>query len=408
MIGAHVQPWPGEGLVARFGGTVLVVPGPASQSTVELLLSRCAATSGSALVQELARLAMAAAPDDATGFGVVTPVTDGVAAFLTGSLRLRGTAGGEQHDLDASDVVTWIDQRLANPVEALAIGPADAEPPEPSPWLELREGVVAGAGALVLAEAPRRNVKALQARPGHADDAGLDEAAGESRRPSPGIPMTKEVEAWLAEHPRWQLVFASERQGFSSISLGPDADLLAGREPLPAIVPEPGTDDELQAEPGAVSVKGFRCPRDHHNRPGANYCCICGIRMGTNRTLVLVDGPRPPLGVLVFDDGGSVPVRRDLVIGREPANDPLVKGDEAWPVQIKDDTHSVSRAHLRVMLREWDVLVVDRGSSNGTLIRPGDGDAWERLSTEEPRLIATGAQISMGERELVFEQLHVR
>lgn len=378
MIGAHVQPWPGEGLVARFGGTVLVVPGPASQSTVELLLSRCAATSGSALVQELARLAMAAAPDDAAGFGVVTPVTDGVAAFLTGSLRLRGTAGGEQHDLDASDVVTWIDQRLANPVEALAIGPADAEPPEPSPWLELREGVVAGAGALVLAEAPRRNVKALQARPGHADDAGLDEAAG------------------------------VERRGFSSISLGPDADLLAGREPLPAIVPEPGTDDELQAEPGAVSVKGFRCPRDHHNRPGANYCCICGIRMGTNRTLILVDGPRPPLGVLVFDDGGSVPVRRDLVIGREPANDPLVKGDEAWPVQIEDDTQSLSRAHLRVILREWDVLVVDRGSSNGTLIRPGDGDAWERLSTEEPRLIATGARISMGERELVFEQLHVR
>ena len=369
MTAVHVQPWPGEGLVARLGANVLVVAEPAAPSAVELLLSRCASAGGRALVEELATLATASAQGSGGGFGVLTPVPGGVAVFLAGSLRLHGTAGGAEHDLDATGVVSWIEQTLPGPVEALALGPAGVEPPGPSPWLGLSEGVVRGAGALVLAEVPAHGPAPAERPDGD---------------PSPAGPAER---------------------SFTSIPLGPDPGLLADREPLPAGATG---GDEPAGGAGEVLVKGFRCPRDHHNRPDASYCCICGIKMGTNRTLVLVDGPRPPLGVLVFDDGSSVPVRNDLLIGREPGGDPLVTDDAATPVRIEDDTQSVSRAHLHVVLRDWDVLVADRGSSNGTLIQPAAGAPWERLPPREPRLVLTGARLRLGERELVFDQLGVR
>jgi hypothetical protein len=107
------------------------------------------------------------------------------------------------------------------------------------------------------------------------------------------------------------------------ISLAADSappESLVGLEPLP--VGAPSADDEeskaAEIDDDSIFVPGVRCPRDHHNSPGARFCHRCGIRMGAHRSLVIVEGPRPPLGVLVLDDGDTFALVSDAIIGREP------------------------------------------------------------------------------------------
>jgi hypothetical protein len=193
-----------------------------------------------------------------------------------------------------------------------------------------------------------------------------------------------------------------------------EAVLLVGDAPPPPPPPRPplsvrtiGEEAVPDDGPAPVIVPGVRCSRNHHNNPAALYCSSCGIKMGVHRTLVVVEGPRPPLGILVLDDGSTIPVQNDMVIGRDPSVDELVAGGTALPIRVEDETSSISRAHLLVSLDGWEVLIADRGSSNGTAIRTGDAEPWRRLATSERVHIATGTQIKLGERLLVFDQHHV-
>ena len=74
----------------------------------------------------------------------------------------------------------------------------------------------------------------------------------------------------------------------------------------------------------APLVPGVRCSRHHHNDPRARFCATCGVSMAQSSILV-VDGPRPSLGVLVFGDGVSVPLDRPVVVGRNAETDPRVR-----------------------------------------------------------------------------------
>ena len=51
---------------------------------------------------------------------------------------------------------------------------------------------------------------------------------------------------------------------------------------------------------------------------------LCGIRMN-ERTGELVFGPRPPLGLLVFDDGATYTVDAEYLVGRMPDVDERVR-----------------------------------------------------------------------------------
>src|SRR5262249_7184797 len=69
-----------------------------------------------------------------------------------------------------------------------------------------------------------------------------------------------------------------------------------------ARAPLPVAGDDVETDPGAPLVSGIHCKRGHFNRPDALYCGICGIAM-VHETHVPVQGPRPNLGHIVFDDG---------------------------------------------------------------------------------------------------------
>lgn len=193
------------------------------------------------------------------------------------------------------------------------------------------------------------------------------------------------------------------------------SDPIAVREPLPK-ADEDRTQDlaslKLQS-PGrldglpVVQVQGIQCPIGHHNHPAAQLCTSCGRRLGVNRTVNIELGPRPPLGVLLADDGSSVSLDANLIIGREPNNHPDVLAQKALPWAIPDSTFHISREHLAVYLDGWSVLVQDLGSANGTRLLREESTLHEPVPNTHPIEINGGDTLYLSRRTLHLELHHI-
>jgi hypothetical protein len=153
-----------------------------------------------------------------------------------------------------------------------------------------------------------------------------------------------------------------------------------------------------QRIPGAPVVAGALCARGHLNRPGLTVCARCRTPLGTGSDQV--SGTRPPLGVLVGDDGIVYRLDRPYLVGSDPGRDPTVGGGLARPLTLRGSDVSGSHAELR--LADWDVLVVDRGSAAGTCVYEPGASEWARLNPFEPRAVPPGTHVAFGQRVLTF------
>ncbi|HEY0641664.1 MAG TPA: FHA domain-containing protein [Pseudonocardiaceae bacterium] len=149
---------------------------------------------------------------------------------------------------------------------------------------------------------------------------------------------------------------------------------------------------------GVDEVLGVHCKKGHFNDPRVYYCGVCGMAMAqTTRRPVLA--ARPQLGVLVVDDGTMLPVLGNLVFGRAPDAAEEVAQGRATAVPLSDPT--LSRVHVKVVLKGWDVMVEDAGSSNGTFVNtPGEG--WRRLRRGSAVPLRPGAEVAVGHRRFCF------
>lgn len=151
--------------------------------------------------------------------------------------------------------------------------------------------------------------------------------------------------------------------------------------------------------PEASYVEGVRCRNGHFCHPEAGYCTTCG-------SLLLVSGRvldrRPPLGVLVIDDGSIVPLDVDLVVGADPSEDDSVRFGIAGALALTSPTNHLADVHCDLRLRGWNVLIRDRGTEAGTWLQQPDGE-WVRVSDRERMPVHPGCTIGVGSRELRFE-----
>ena len=182
----------------------------------------------------------------------------------------------------------------------------------------------------------------------------------------------------------------------------------ARRAPLPVAgakvaAPRPGARDE----PSHVVVKGFRCSRNHLNDPRVSFCSVCGIRMD-QRTGILVDGRRPPLGLLVLDIGATFVLDDDYLLGRNPETDEAVVSGRLRPIRLDDDSGTLSRVHAEIRLQGWDVVLIDRGSANGTYVAAAQQPGWTRLAPRAAFVLAPGTHVRTGRRMFTFESAHAR
>ncbi|MFI1915120.1 FHA domain-containing protein [Nocardia sp. NPDC020380] len=201
---------------------------------------------------------------------------------------------------------------------------------------------------------------------------------------------------------------ATEAVGAGGVDLHHAPTEMGGAPETVGTNPAPQPDPDLQrrleatAKASALTVKvlGFKCARAHPSDPRSAFCTVCG--MPVDQTQQVAEVIRPPLGMLVLDDGLTYMLSADAVVGRDPEQSEAARAGLS-PLRIEDSSGGMSRAHAEIRLVNWDVSVVDRGSTNGTRVRlPGYRD-WVRLQPNQPLILMAGAEIMLGNRMLRLE-----
>lgn len=181
------------------------------------------------------------------------------------------------------------------------------------------------------------------------------------------------------------------------------ADASGTAPPAPSA---PSADEDAQADRGTARldtptalggpalVEASTCPQGHLTPAGSTSCRVCGMGMAGDADVTTVR--RPQLGVLRLDDGKLLPLDRNYRIGRRPSAD-----DTATAAQIEGE--KISRTHVEVVLRGWDVLVRDCDSTNGTWVASGPDEQFRRVDPDVPVRIEPGAVVRLDQRTLTYD-----
>ena len=403
MPSMRVSVSPGDAVVAREAEAVLVADpqGSVQEQFLDDVLTLMASPptrTGGGLVRALAALVVQSAAEDVPSLGLVLGVDDHLVVMLVGDVRLRLTwPDGSEDELSGRDATTYVERAVRGAFGRILMTRGDHDA-LPDPRSSLSRGVVRGGGVSLtpgarVADVPdAETLVDLAPVPAAVEPAVVEPVPVE---PVPVEPVPVDVLPVLQhepEVPEDEKVLESEAsQPFEPISL-----LAADPEPA-----SPAAADEATDEPG-VMVRGIMCSRGHFNDPNARFCSRCGISM-VHQTHHLVSGIRPPLGVVVADDGSVFALTGDYVLGREPGNAPDAMSGRAVPVPLDDPGLLMSRVHARIRLEGWSVQVEDAGSANGTFVAESAGADWTQLEPAVPRTVKPGARIRLGSRMLTFE-----
>lgn len=404
---------PGNGVVLRAPG-VTAVAFPAGDQHQALVTAFLDAVRGAAGQPDAGRKAaravagLLAVAEDAPPLGLVGTDGAGLAVLLHADVEFayRDAAGVDQ-TLSGRDAAAWLDRLLdAVPAQwSLArdgSGAADE-------WSDLQAGVARGNGVATGAAAPAPpgppRAEALEPEMA-AETAPAQEMVAEPAPPvqaAPEPPAAPQVEAAAPPPPPEVATAPVPAPDFVSVSLlGAEPDDEPERAPLPVAGADQPPPPPEPDEPEVPHVHGVICARGHFNDPNSPFCATCGISM-VQQTHNLVEGPRPPLGVLVLDDGSTYVVDRDIVVGREPDTDEGVATGAVRGIALPDPERAISRVHARVTLREWDVLISDAGSANGTFVATRDATQWTPILPDTPVALTPGMHVLVGPRVLSFD-----
>jgi len=356
-------PLVGQGVIARYGALVGVTAarGPHPDPLLSALAEAAeSAGDGGDLVVRAARAALRCCGRPAWACAGVT-ADGGVAVQVHGrAVATVRVDGGPEVTLTARDSATPVSRKFNGATVTLGLAVGATAPPDPHFWLG--DGVACGGGlaVTVTADVPEMAV------------------------PVPAAPV-----AW---HPPTLDAPALQAPAASTLAASTLAasTLAAGTRAADTA----GDDD-----PSVVLVDGVLCARDHFNDPAARACRLCGTGLG-QPPRSLRRRPRPPLGVLVLDDGSRFLLDGDYVLGREPTFDSDVIDGRSRPLRINDPNGTVSRLHLRISLVGWRVEVSDLGSANGSVLQASDGE--RTLPPHEPTTIEPGARIGIGHRSMQY------
>jgi hypothetical protein len=329
-------------------------------------------------------------PGGGLRFGTVGAAGEELAVFLFGEVSALIPEAGVM--LHGTESAAWLDRllpRSASPIVLTIDGVAT--PPELLAGVsDLRGGVVPGSAAVLLGAAEPAEVSAPLR---------TQAAVTEPSVPHGGLiaaDVTELAPALSTETP----VLRQPRRTEPIFGVAPTEPV---RPPLEVGAPAaPGRPPQVDGGPDVPQARGHLCSRGHLNDPRSHFCVLCGIRMN-ERTGVLVLGPRPPLGLLVFDDGATYTVDAEYLVGRMPELDERVRSGALRSIVVEDHSGSVSRVHAEVRVDGWDVLVVDTGSRNGTyLAMPGER-RWSPLAPREGKRLVPGTRVRLGARTFIFE-----
>lgn len=426
---ARVVPGAGEGTLARIGPVVLLV-GSTDPEVVKPYLEHAqmvAANGGQGrqLVRGFA-LMLSTAVEQSPGFAALAPHTTGLAVFVDGDVTV--TVDGEE--ISGADSLAWVERLVPWPVASVSVALAGASAPTDGSSYRLDGGVIpagsfavpAGGGSSdSLMTAPPEPVMAAEPAHDHsahdhsADDhpahdhepvptaedipvvapavvaPAVVEAAAPPAPPTPPAPPAPAVGRPLPPPP------ADEQISFQSVLIDDVEEDMDDFEPLPIV----DSAAQVMEDGPQEQVRGVYCKNRHFNDPRVLFCGICGINM-VQQTPVLVNGVRPPLGVIVLDDGSVFQLDNPYLLGRDPSADERIASGEFRPLPIIDQSNQVSRVHARLEMRGWDVVLVDNNSTNGTFVHIPRTPDWVRMPPGTEQVLVQGTRVRIGHRTLAF------
>jgi hypothetical protein len=175
------------------------------------------------------------------------------------------------------------------------------------------------------------------------------------------------------------------------------------------VYPAPGSADadtehvdaESQSPRESPRLLGVWCDAGHVTSPDREECRVCGLTVPGQAPILVA---RPPLGVLIFDNGDRVEVDQPVILGRDPKPNPSSPDPEEPLLHpVASATGQVSRTHAEIRAQGWDVVLTDLGAMNGTaLTLPGASPI--AIEANLPTVITPGARVDLGgETGFVFE-----
>lgn len=402
--GPQVRLLSGGGVVAHRDGLLLACD--ASYELTERLLDALWRAAGEApgrmLIRRVARVLAETMTDELASCAVAGPAEGGAVVLVSGSADVTVAGAEGEVTLGGRTATTWTDRFVMGPVRRIELRLPGAG--EAGPLFRLDSGVVPGGGLAWLAdvrEAAARPVprEAAPRQPSPRQVPAADERTLRHPDRHQAVPQLAgpQVMPHDAEEPT---PFRTERPAPGDIppddirSQPFESVLLIEPDGKPAPAPPPPTmiDPEPDARP---LVWGGECKNGHFNDPRAHYCGVCGIGMA-QLTIVPRQGPRPPLGVLLLDDGMALRLDTDYLVGRDPEQSEDVRSGRARPARVDDQTGSVSRRHLRIHLNDWNVELVDLGSVNGTYIAPPGESEYRQIPPNQPVRVLPGTMVRLG------------
>lgn len=407
---ATVVPGPGGGTLARIGPVVLLV-GSSDPEVVKPYLehARMVAANGGQgrqLVRGYA-LMLSTAVEQSPGFAALAPHTTGLAVFVDGDVTV--TVDGEE--ISGADSLAWVERLIPWPVGSVSAALPGADLPADGSTYRLDGGVVpAGAFSVPGDLAPVESMPpapAMVEAPAMVDEPTptaedipvVAPAAPEPPAPEP-LPVVPPPAPPVAAAPVGRPLPPpppDEQVSFQSVLLSDVDDDMDDFEPLPIV----DSAAQVMEDSPQEQVRGVYCKNRHFNDPRVLFCGICGINM-VQQTPVLVNGVRPPLGVIVLDDGSVFQLDNPYLLGRDPSTDERIASGEFRPLPIIDQSNQVSRVHARLEMRGWDVVLIDNNSTNGTFVHVPKTPDWVRMPPGTEQVLVQGTRVRIGHRTLAF------
>ncbi len=141
----------------------------------------------------------------------------------------------------------------------------------------------------------------------------------------------------------------------------------------PARAAEPGTEEK--------QVLMVWCPQRHPNAPNSTTCRICRAPVDGSQPQL---ARRPLLAGVNTNYGEFSDVEAGVLVGRAPDRSRAPQG--SYVMRVHSPSSDISRSHLLVTTKDWNVMVTDLNSTNGTTVMPVG---------EQPFVLANGQSVQV-------------
>ena len=409
---------PGDWVVLS-GPTSLVLLEPPTHEWAALINTLWEEVVASSSIVDLADRLASFKIDALPSFGAFFWTADGMRSLIRGQISVLDLATGKVV-ANGEGIQTWSEVGLAGVSHIRVDTPYEGD----ATLLELPLVVGAvRASSVTLDASERAQVGSPQGEPAPADAPALGPAteplsevaaaapAERAQQPEPAVgvvaaatPSEQTAELSASEIAALQ---SADTQVLPSPFDGPESEVTGTRQPVvsagsdsasetapervdaAAAIPEPEPDESIQDS----AILAVLCQNGHANPPSSNRCRVCGSPVA-RRVPQFVAGP--VLAVLRASDGSTAEVDRPVLIGRAPSGDRSTSRSPRL-MTVPSPNYDISRTHLEVAPDDWQIVVTDLNSTNGTvLVRPGAVDR-QQLAPGEPVVVQLGSVMELGD-----------